>query len=161
MLLDGTKALAPREAEALATHLAACAKCRAFQAALRRFDTVARAQQAAVTVPAYLISRVLDEAEQYQQSRRRFRMRAIRWLARAAAVVMLLGGASFYGHWQRQVNRTAEVAGVLAMLIDEEGAGRPVTPGENNSLAHDLLRLEGLDEDLSAADLLCLADAEA
>ena len=164
ILLAEAGELAPREAAVLAAHLADCASCRAFRDALRRFDAVARAQQEAVMFPAFLCARVLATAEQYRQVGRMRHLRAMRLMARAAAVVMLLGaagGAGFYGHWQRQINRTAEVAGVLAVLIDEEGMGHPATPGDRNSLERDLLRLEGLDEDLSGADLLSLADAEA
>ena len=164
LLLAEAGELAPRKVAALAAHLAACAGCREFRDALRRFDAVARARQAAVTFPAFLGARALADAEQYRQARRMRHLRVVRWLARAAAVVMLLGaagGAGFYGHWQRQINRTAEVAGVLAVLIDEEGVGRPDTSGDRNGLERDLLRLEGLDEDLSGADLLSLADDEA
>ena len=163
ILLAEAGELAPREMAALVTHLAACAGCRAFRDALRRFDAVARAQQAAVTFPAFLGVRVLADAEQYRQARRMRHLRAVSFLARAAAVAMLLGaagGAGVYGHWQRQANRTAEIAGVLSVLIDEEGAHHPAMPGDRKGLARDLLRLEGLDEDLSGDDLLSLADDE-
>ncbi len=164
ILLNEAGELSPREAPALAEHLAACAGCRSFRDALRRLGAVARAQQAAIKFPAFLGARVLADAEQYRQARRMRHQRAVRLLAKAAAVVMLLGaagGAGVYGHWQRQANRTAEVAGVLAVMIDEEGTGSPVVPGDHHGLAHDLLQLEGLDEDLSSADLLSLADERA
>lgn len=163
MLLADAGGLAPREAAALTAHLSVCAGCRAFRDALRRLDAVARAQQASVTFPAFLGARVLADAEQFRQARRMRHLRAVSLLARAAAVVMLLGaagGAGFYGHWQRQVNRTDELAGVLAVLIDAEGVRRPAMPGDRTGLARDLLQLEELDEDLSGADLLSLADDE-
>lgn len=164
ILLAEAGELTPREAAALETHLAACAGCLAFRDALRRLDAVARAGQAEIRVPKFLGARVLADAERHRQQRRMHHLHAVRLLARAATIAILLGavgGAGIYGRWQRQETRTAEVAGVLAMLIDEEDISRPAMPVDRNSLAHDLLRLEELDEDLSGADLLSLADAEA
>ncbi|MBT7067888.1 MAG: hypothetical protein HN919_16435 [Verrucomicrobia bacterium] len=165
MLLNQAGELSSRKMERMHTHMAQCTACREWHAALLAIEVNAHEGVASGEPSATVVANIRREARRHADlpaagARGTPWLRPAYGLAAVAALCVVLVGA----HWLRPApaggGGEAELSMILVMLTEGTNrVGQVATPSPQDTpaslerLGHDLLVLQGWDEDYSEAEL--------